>query len=112
MRAWNCLETLCENSKWCSPSGEEKPAGRAVIFWGFYNFIYYFFIFGGAGSLLPCECLGARASHCNGFSCCGTWALGSGSVVLAHGLSCSEAWGQCRGIGPHLAGRGTSHVFS
>ena len=72
---------------------EEKPAGRAVTVWGFYNFIYYLFIFGGAGSLLPCERLGARASRCNGFSCCGSWALGSGSVVLAHGLSCSEAWG-------------------
>ena len=48
----------------------------------------------------------ARASHCSGFSCCGAQALGSrasvvvarrlqntGSVVVAHGLSCSPACG-------------------
>ena len=46
------------------------------------------------------------ASHCGGFSCCGAWALGAwasvvvvhglyraGSVVVAHGLSCSTACG-------------------
>ena len=66
-------------------------------------------------------CCGARASHCGGFSCCGAWALGTrasvvvarglqqlwhsgsvvaarglqstGSVVVAHGLSCSTACG-------------------
>ena len=49
---------------------------------------------------------GARASHCGGFSCCGTQALGArasvavargvqsaGSVVVAHGLGCSVACG-------------------
>ena len=30
---------------------------------------------------------GVRASHCGGFSCCGTWALGTrASVVVARGL--------------------------
>ena len=33
-------------------------------------------------------CCGARASHCGGFSCCRTWALGArASVVVARGLS-------------------------
>ena len=33
-------------------------------------------------------CCGARASHCGGFSCCGTWALGvQASVIVARGLS-------------------------
>ena len=40
---------------------------------------------------------GAWSSHCSGFSCCGLWALGlSGSVVMAHGLSCPKhvgSWG-------------------
>ena len=36
----------------------------------------------------------SKSSHCGGFSCCGTWALGSWvSVVVAHGLSCPEACG-------------------
>ena len=57
-------------------------------------------------------CCGAQASHCGGFSCGGTQALGSqasvvaalglssgsralerSSVVVAHGLSCSTACG-------------------
>ena len=37
---------------------------------------------------------GAKASRCGSFSCCGVWALGgSGSVLVAHGLSYSKAWG-------------------
>ena len=33
-------------------------------------------------------CCSARASHCNGFSCCGARALGAwASIVVAHGLS-------------------------
>ena len=45
---------------------------------------------------------GAWASHCGGFSCCGAQAVGmwasvavacAGSVVVAHGLSCSAACG-------------------
>ena len=60
----------------------------------------YLFIFGCVGSLLlrtgflqlrragATLCCGARASHCNGFSCCGAWALGAqASVVVAHSLS-------------------------
>ena len=36
----------------------------------------------------------AQASHCSGFSCCGAQALGCmGSVVVAHGLSCSVVCG-------------------
>ena len=35
-----------------------------------------------------------QASHCGGFSCCGAWALGAwASVVVAHKLSCSAAFG-------------------
>ena len=40
------------------------------------------------------------ASHCEGFSCCGAWALGTGVSVVAvgglsmdHGLSCSAVCG-------------------
>ena len=89
-----------------------------------YKFIYFIlfyfilFIFGCIGSsllragflylrrvgaTLPC---GAQPSHCGGFSCCETWALGArasvvvarglqspGSVVVSHGLSCSTACG-------------------
>ena len=37
---------------------------------------------------------GAKASCCGGFSCRGAWALGGpGSVLVAHGLSYSKAWG-------------------
>ena len=58
---------------------------------------------GKTGATLSC---GAQASHFNGFSCCGAWALGqtgsavvipglqsTGSVVGVHGLSCSMACG-------------------
>ena len=44
-----------------------------------------------SGVTLHC---GARASHCGGFSSCGVQALGTrASVVVAHGLSCSTAYG-------------------
>ena len=56
-----------------------------------------------ASATLRC---GAWASHCGGFSCCRAWALGTwasaivacglqsaGSVVVAHGPSCSAACG-------------------
>ena len=43
------------------------------------------------GATLGC---GAQASHCGGFSCCRTRALGPwASVVVACGLSCSMACG-------------------
>ena len=43
-------------------------------------------------------CCGAQPSHCWGFSCCGARAPGvRASVVVAHGLSCSDACG----IFPH-----------
>ena len=50
------------------------------------------FIFGRVGSSLQRAgatlCCGVWASHCNGFSCCGTQALGAqASVVVARGLS-------------------------
>ena len=33
------------------------------------------------------SCCGVQASYCGGFSCCGTWALGTqASGVVAHGL--------------------------
>ena len=38
-------------------------------------------------------CCGAQASHCSGFSCCRTWALGMwASVVVARGLSSCDLW--------------------
>ena len=68
----------------------------------------YLFIFGCAGSLLPRGLLSSysvRASHCNGLSCCRAQALGPvGSVVVAHGLSCSLASGIFldQGLNPFL----------
>ena len=70
----------------------------------FYINLFYLFIFGCIGSLLlragfslvaasggTLGC-GARASHCGGFSCCGSRALGAwASVAVARGLSCSAA---------------------
>ena len=90
-----------------------------LFFFFFYKFIYFiYFIFGCVGSpLLRAGFLqlrragatprcGARASHCGGLSCCGARALGAqasvvvagglqsaGSVVVAHGPSCSAACG-------------------
>ena len=62
--------------------------------------IIFKFIFGCAGSSLLCGLFfnygewgplsrhGAQASHCGGFSCCGTWALGvQASVAVVHELS-------------------------
>ena len=73
-----------------------KNQKRSCFFFVFNVFI----IFGCVGSLLlhvgflqlqrsgATLCCGARASHCNGFSCCGAWALGMwASVVTACGLS-------------------------
>ena len=50
-----------------------------------------------------CSC-GVSASHCSGFSCWGAQSLGEGSVVVAHGLSCSAACGifPDQGLNPHL----------
>ena len=46
---------------------------------------------GKQGLLSNC---GTWTSHCGGFSCCRAWALGRvGSVVVAHGLSCSVPYG-------------------
>ena len=86
-----------------------------------YSFLKKYFLFGSIGSSLlragllqlwragATLCCGARASHCGGFSCCRAWTLGAqasvvaahglqqlwhvGSVVVAHGLSCSMACG-------------------
>ena len=47
---------------------------------------------GGGGWLLS-SC-SPQASHCHGFSCCRAQALGPrASVVIAHGISCSEVLG-------------------
>ena len=68
---------------------------------------FFLFVFGLAGSLLLCGAflqLSAQASYCWGFSCCRARALGplasvlvvpglygTGSVVVAHRLSCSRS---------------------
>ena len=67
----------------------------------FKNFIYFILVALGlrcctwvflwlwrVGATLHC---GAQASHCGGFPCCGS--RHAGSVVVAHGLSCSGACG-------------------
>ena len=87
---------------------------------------FLFFVFGCVGSFLLCGLSlvvesagttlprGARASHCGGFFCGGAQALGVrasvvvapvGSVVVAHGLSCSVACGPgLEPVSPALAG--------
>ena len=71
-----------------------------------------FWVFSAVQAFLQLQQAGAAlqlsvwASNCSGFSCCGTPALGpwasgaaavrlqsTGSVMLAHGLGCSEACG-------------------
>ena len=43
-----------------------------------------------AGATLGCS---SRAFHCDGFFCCGAWAVGwRASVVIAHGLSSCGSW--------------------
>ena len=68
-------------------------------------FLIYLFIFGCVGSSFLCEGFlqlrragatlhrGARASHCCGLSLRSTSSRRAGSVVVAHGLSCSAACG-------------------
>ena len=64
----------------------------------FFNMYFCVFIYGHAGSLWLCRLFsscskqwllsgcGAWTSHCGGFSCCGTQAVGCmGSVVAAPG---------------------------
>ena len=81
-----------------------------------YKFIYLFLAalglhcyaraFSSCGQRGATPHCGVRASHCGGFSCCGAQALGTwasvvvacrlqstGSVVVAHRLSCSTACG-------------------
>ena len=96
--------------------------------------LFYCFIFGYAGSSQLCglpsslgeqgllSSCGMWAAHCGGFSCCGSrmfglqqlWHVGpvfvapglqsTGSIVVAHGLSCSVACGifTDQGLNPHL----------
>ena len=55
----------------------------------------------------------ARASHCSGFSCCGTPALGArASVVAAHGLSSCGAPAQLTCILWNLSGTGIKPATS
>ena len=63
-----------------------------------FNFIYLFLavpgLFPSCGEWRLLSYCGSWVSHCSGFSCCGTQALGiQASVVVAHGLSCSVAYG-------------------
>ena len=71
----------------------------------FFFFLIFIYLFGCVGSsLLHVDFLqlwragatlhcGAWASHCGGFSCCGAWALGVWtSVVAALGLSRCGSW--------------------
>ena len=95
--------------------------GPVLIFPEVQSFLCnHLFIFGSAGFLSLCRLVsgcGARASHCGGFSCRGAWLQGEqallvaacrlqgvGSVVVAHGLSCSEACGifMDQGLNPCL----------
>ena len=69
----------------------------------FINFSFFFFFYCDGSSLWmwafsSCSKQGllsshsAQASHCSGFSCCETQALGTGAlVVVVHGLSSCDA---------------------
>ena len=48
------------------------------------------------------SCGGAQALGCAGFSSCGSRALSTGSIVTAHGLGCSAAYGICPDQGLNL----------
>ena len=61
-------------SQWPGCSGGSHGAGLSVV-----SLRIYLFLFGCAGSSLPCRLLssfGAQASLCSGFCCCGARALG------------------------------------
>ena len=96
----------------------EGPPGSCVDFFFFFWILFYFiflinlficlFLF---LAVLGLRC-SAQSFHCGGFSCCGAWALGAwasvvaarglqsaGSVVVAHGLSCSATCGIFPGQG-------------
>ena len=78
-----------------------------VVFFVFFKFYLFInlFIFGCVGSSFLCEGFlqlwragatlhrGARASHCRGLSLQSTGSRHTGSVVVAHGPSCSAACG-------------------
>ena len=71
----------------------------------FFKIFVYLFIYGCIGSSFLCEGFlqlrqvgaplhrGARASHCRGLSLRSTGSRRAGSVVVAHGPSCSAACG-------------------
>jgi len=69
----------------------------------FFFFLYFFgctgshrwaWSFSSCGEQGPFYSWHVRASHCDGFSCCGAEVLGSqASVAVAHGLSCSAVCG-------------------
>ena len=88
------------------------PNNELIPVFFFNKFIYFFlpwvFVAVRGLSLVAAITLlcSVQASHCGGFSCCGAQALGAwasvvvacrlqnaGSVVVAHGLSCSAACG-------------------
>ena len=80
--------------------GEREKSGQIyyLLFIIYYFFtvlglrccVQAFFSCGKQGATLLCS---AQASHCGGFSCCGAWALGKwSSVVAACGLSSCGTW--------------------
>ena len=84
------------------------------FFFSFYLWLCWVFVAVRGLSLVAvsggCSSLLCWASHCDGFSRCRVQALGTWvSVVVAHGLSCSEACGifsdQGLNSSPALAGR-------
>ena len=89
-------------------SRRETPANQKMEKWGFFVvclFLINKFIYGCVGSSFLCEGFlwlqqvgatlhrGARASHHRGLSLQSTGSRRAGSVVVAHGLSCSAACG-------------------
>ena len=97
-RIWNFfLETLFFESlhKW------EENINLLLVALGLHCCAHAFSSCGKRGLLSSC---GTQVPHCDGFSCCGAWALGFMAwEVAAHGLSLSTACGI-------LSDQGLNHI--
>ena len=104
------LAFSCPFSQGCSQGSTLSPLEKNILYIYIYIYIFFFFFFKTfilAEVGLHCctqafsSCIewvllsgcSVWAFHCSGFSCCEARVLESGSVVVAHGHSCSMACG-------------------
>ena len=92
-------EVVGASRPWSCMSSDMRKYWNRGMTWTAWHFIYlYFFIYLWLHWVFVAACrlslvstfrCRARASHCDGFSCCGAWTVGAkASVVVARGLSC------------------------